>query len=256
MWLIKYQRFKAQRPQRRRCRRESAGRGMRPTGSQSSGSLQLPRPSSVPAQHGRRISPGALMFLTYLRRELRRRARQAILIALGLAIGVGLVITVTAASAGVKNAQSDVLHSLYGVGTDITVTQAPAAGAGGPGGFGFGFSGGPRSRPAPGSKFSSNRLSSGRLGPIGAGSVTSIAHLARVAAATGSLRLSAVAIPGPLRPAGAAIAAARGRPGRASTPPTPSRSPVSICRQERSVRCLPARSPRAGRSQRPTRPRT
>ena len=42
------------------------------------------------------------MFFTYLRRELRRRMRQAIFIALGLAVGVGLVITVTAASAGVE----------------------------------------------------------------------------------------------------------------------------------------------------------
>ena len=65
------------------------------------------------------------MFFTYLWRELRRRARQAIFIAMGLALGIGLVITVTAASAGVKNAQSSVLHSLYGVGTDITVTKAP-----------------------------------------------------------------------------------------------------------------------------------
>ena len=67
------------------------------------------------------------MFFTYLRRELRRRMRQAILIAFGLAVGIGLVITVTALSAGVRNAQGTVLHSLYGVGTDVTVTQAPAA---------------------------------------------------------------------------------------------------------------------------------
>ena len=67
-----------------------------------------------------------MFFITYLRRELRRRMRQAIFIALGLALGIGLVVTVTAASAGVKKAQSDVLKSLYGVGTDITVTgQAP-----------------------------------------------------------------------------------------------------------------------------------
>ncbi len=39
------------------------------------------------------------MFFTYLRRELRRRMRQAVFIALGLAVGIGLVITVTAASA-------------------------------------------------------------------------------------------------------------------------------------------------------------
>src|SRR6201993_4891016 len=78
-----------------------------------------------------------MFFFTYLARELRRRLRQAIFIALGLAIGVGLVLTVTAAAAGVKNAQADVLKGLYGVGTDITVSgAAPSAqstgGAGGP----------------------------------------------------------------------------------------------------------------------------
>ena len=40
------------------------------------------------------------MFLTYLTRELRRRGRQAFVIALGLALGIGLTITVTAASPG------------------------------------------------------------------------------------------------------------------------------------------------------------
>ena len=71
------------------------------------------------------------MFFTYLGRELRRRMRQASFIALGLAVGIGLVITVTAASSGVKDAQGTVLHSLYGVGTDITVTQAPTRGQAG-----------------------------------------------------------------------------------------------------------------------------
>jgi putative ABC transport system permease protein len=73
-----------------------------------------------------------MFFLTYLSRELRRRCRQAIFIALGLAVGVGLVITVTAASAGVRNAQASVLKGLYGVGTDITVTgkaSAPPSGS-------------------------------------------------------------------------------------------------------------------------------
>ena len=42
-----------------------------------------------------------MFFVTYLR-ELRRRMRQAIFIALGLALGVGLVVTVSAASAGIK----------------------------------------------------------------------------------------------------------------------------------------------------------
>ena len=66
-----------------------------------------------------------MFFFTYLARELRRRLWQAVFIALGLAIGVGLVLTVTAASAGVKNAQSDVLKGLYGARTDITVTGTP-----------------------------------------------------------------------------------------------------------------------------------
>jgi putative ABC transport system permease protein len=65
-----------------------------------------------------------MFFATYLRRELRRRMRQAIFVALGLAVGIGLVVTVSAASAGVKKAESSVLASLYGVGTDVTVTGA------------------------------------------------------------------------------------------------------------------------------------
>jgi putative ABC transport system permease protein len=66
-----------------------------------------------------------MFFVTYLRRELRRRMRQAVFISLGLALGVGLVIAVAAASAGVKKAESGVLSALYGVGTDVTVTGAP-----------------------------------------------------------------------------------------------------------------------------------
>jgi len=130
------------------------------------------------------------MFLTYLLRELRRRARQAILIALGLALGIGLVITVTAASSGVKNAQADVLHSLYGVGTDITVTKAPSAGSGGFGPFGFGFNSGTRTRPKAGTKVNVNRLTTGQYGPISTASVTSISHLKDVAAATGALTMN------------------------------------------------------------------
>jgi putative ABC transport system permease protein len=68
-----------------------------------------------------------MFFGTYLLRELRRRMRQSVFIALGLALGVGLVVTVAAASAGVKNAEAGVLDGLYGVGTDVTVT-GPALG--------------------------------------------------------------------------------------------------------------------------------
>ena len=130
------------------------------------------------------------MFFTYLRRELRRRMRQAIFIALGLALGVGLVITVTAASAGVKNAQGTVLHALYGVGTDVTVTKTPKAGSFTPGSFGFGFRAGTGSRPVAGTKINNNTLSaSPTLAAISSSSVATAAGLHGVAAAAGGLIL-------------------------------------------------------------------
>jgi len=132
------------------------------------------------------------MFFTYIGRELRRRMRQAIFIAIGLGLGIGLVITVTAASAGVKNAQASVLHSLYGVGTDITVTKAPTAGSTG-NGFGFGFrqSIGSTSQPKAGSKIDNNTLSAGgTLASLASSNVTSIANMDNVAAAAGGLTLN------------------------------------------------------------------
>ena len=68
------------------------------------------------------------MFFRYLARELRRRSKQALVVSLGLAVGIGLVVAVTAMATGVQQAQGTVLHSLYGVGTDITVTRASTGG--------------------------------------------------------------------------------------------------------------------------------
>ena len=82
------------------------------------------------------------MYLTYIRRELRRRFKQSLVIALGLAVGIALVVTVSSAAAGVKSAQGQVLHSLYGVGTDMTVTRSLGRGSIGPQRFG-GFGSGP-----------------------------------------------------------------------------------------------------------------
>src|ERR1035437_4504582 len=131
------------------------------------------------------------MFFTYLRRELRRRMRQAVFIALGLALGVGLVITVTAASAGVKNAQGTVLHALYGVGTDVTVTKTPAAGSFTPGSFGIGFRTGTAKRPAAGTKISTSTLAAGgTLASIGSSAVSTVSSLLNVAAAVGGLTLN------------------------------------------------------------------
>jgi ABC-type antimicrobial peptide transport system permease subunit len=139
------------------------------------------------------------MFLTYLRRELRRRVRQATMIATGLALGIGLVITVTALSAGVSNAQGQVLHSLYGEGTDITVTKAPAAGAG-TGSFGFRGSFGTQQRPAAGTKIDVDNLSNLALGSISTSSVTSVGQLSHVAAAAGGLTLTDVKVTGKIPP--------------------------------------------------------
>src|SRR5919201_947680 len=120
-----------------------------------------------------------MFFLSYLRRELRHRPRQASVIAAGLAIGIGLVIVVTAAANGVKDAQAAVLHDLYGVGTDVTVTTAvgkPPSTAQGPGAF------------SPGKHAQVvDELVGGNLGLIDASDVARVARLHHVAVATGGL---------------------------------------------------------------------
>src|SRR5215469_4199815 len=129
----------------------------------------------------RRLRKGIHMFfVTYLRRELRRRIRQTVLIAAGLAVGIGLVLTVTAASAGVRTAQASVLHALYGIGTDVTVTKAPTRGSSGPKHF---FS--------PGAKAQKQEfLGYPLLGLLNSSAVTSVSRLHGVAAAAGGLTLT------------------------------------------------------------------
>jgi putative ABC transport system permease protein len=138
------------------------------------------------------------MFLTYLWRELRRRTRQAVFIALGLALGVGLVITVTAASDGVKNSQASVLHALYGVGTDLTITQPPAQGSGGPASFSIrqqilaGYHG----ATLPGSSVSLNELLSHQYGTMRDSELTTVARQRGVTAAVGGLTLTDITVTG------------------------------------------------------------
>ncbi|MBT2499457.1 ABC transporter permease [Agromyces sp. ISL-38] len=82
------------------------------------------------------------MFITYLRRELAGRRRQTAIIAIGMALAIALVMIVSSVSSGVRDAQASVLDSVYGVGTDLTVSEEPAAPAegeaAGPGRFEFG----------------------------------------------------------------------------------------------------------------------
>lgn len=136
-----------------------------------------------------------VFFLAYLSRELRRRMRQSIVLALGLALGVGLVITVTAASSGVRDAQADVLSALYGVGTDVTVTEKPPPPS--PQSGGTRIMGGPNGtqvcnagRCTTGAQ-TVDTLTSPSYGPIDEESVGSVADLAGVSAAVGELSLTA-----------------------------------------------------------------
>jgi putative ABC transport system permease protein len=126
-------------------------------------------------------TPG-MFLLTYVRRELWHRKWQASFVACGLAVGIGLVVTVTAASAGVRDAQSAVLHALYGVGTDVTVTKAPPPAKNNGGGFIH-----------PGS--SDQHFDVLRPGPVGVlrdSDVAKVRHLPGVAAAAGGAILNNV----------------------------------------------------------------
>jgi putative ABC transport system permease protein len=169
------------------------------------------------------------MFLTYLRRELRRRMRQAIFIALGLALGIGLVITVTAASSGVSNSQGAVLHSLYGVGTDVTVTQTPTAGSGGPTRFGFG-GGNSGSKPQAGTSFSRSVLTGGGLGALPSSDVTKISGLKDVSATAGALTLTDLKVSGTINAgsSGTGSAGAAGATGGNSSIKTSSFSVTGV----------------------------
>ncbi|WP_312675244.1 ABC transporter permease [Microbacterium sp.] len=66
------------------------------------------------------------MYGRYLRRELAGRKKQTAIVAIGLAIAIGLVIVVNALTTGVRDAQTQSLAAVYGVGTDLTVTGAAA----------------------------------------------------------------------------------------------------------------------------------
>lgn len=135
------------------------------------------------------------MFWTYLSSELRRRKRQAIVVALGLAVGIALVMVVSSLSSGVSDAQSTVLHRLYGVGTDVTVTKSPTAGSGSP----FRFGVGPRPNTSSGRRFSRDRVfvSPGE-GTLSTSALSRIAGLTHVSAASGGLTLSAIHFSGTL----------------------------------------------------------
>ncbi|MCU1478612.1 MAG: Membrane protein [Subtercola sp.] len=72
------------------------------------------------------------MWLGYVFRELGQRRRQAAAVVAGIGVAVAVVVVISGVSQGLKSAQTDALASLYGVGTDVTVTKATPPGSGAP----------------------------------------------------------------------------------------------------------------------------
>ncbi|PZE85071.1 ABC transporter permease [Curtobacterium sp. MCBD17_032] len=139
------------------------------------------------------------MFLTYLRRELTNRRKQTVVIAVGMALAIALVVIVSSIASGVQSAQASVLQSVYGVGTDITVTktETPTSSSTGRPSFDFGAdpSGGNSSDGGSTDDDGSTDLSQSRLavsrgaGTLSATDVETVAGTDGVAAATGVLTL-------------------------------------------------------------------
>lgn len=130
------------------------------------------------------------MYGTYLRRELVGRKKQTIIVATGLAIAIALVIVVDALSAGVRDAQTAALSSVYGVGTDLTVTGA-AAEPGQGGGPRFEFDEGSGESTDGTTTLNSSRLMTDPLrGTLDASAVGTAAGVDGVEAVTGALSLT------------------------------------------------------------------
>ena len=142
------------------------------------------------------------MFFTYLRRELAGRRRQTAIVAIGMALAIALVMIVNSVASGVRDAQASVLESVYGVGTDLTVSQDPAppeegeAGAG-PGRFEFGADDGTTSGDS--TELSQSRLTAGfGSTTFDAAALDTVADLDGVAAASAALSLTNMTFSGEL----------------------------------------------------------
>ncbi|MEV0525403.1 ABC transporter permease [Streptomyces sp. NPDC050439] len=136
------------------------------------------------------------MFFTYLRRELRRRRKAALVVASGLALGIALVIVVSSVSSGMEQAQGKVLQSLYGLGTDMTVTKAAT-----PPEEGGGQAGRPRFKfdakdAEDGKEQSSDRVMVQGFETLSSSTVTKVGRQSGVADAVGGLSLQVMKVNG------------------------------------------------------------
>lgn len=150
--------------------------------------------------------------MTYLRRELRHRRKQTAVVAVGLAVAIALVIVVSSVSTGVRDAQASVLESVYGVGTDVTVTQTAEPGAGGGGRFDFGEDQGSTDDDG-GTQLSQDRLGVQRgTASFAADALATVTGLDHVTSATATLSLENTSFSGELPQAGTG--------GEPTAPPT------------------------------------
>jgi ABC-type lipoprotein release transport system permease subunit len=157
------------------------------------------------------------MFLTYIRRELRRRRKQAIVVASGLGLGIGLVVTVSAMADGVREAQGGVLRSLYGVGTDATVTTPAQPGEGGQARFGLNTG----NEAQQGEDFGRDRLlAEPGLGVMSDEDVAAISELSGVESVSGGLSLTSIHLEGTF--------AERPEPGTSDPGEVPTVAPVDV----------------------------
>jgi ABC-type antimicrobial peptide transport system permease subunit len=140
------------------------------------------------------------MYITYLRRELAGRKKQTIVVAAGLAIAIALVIVVNSLAAGVRDAQTQALQSVYGVGTDLTVEGAQAGpGAVGDGGrFEFGQDGGATAEDGTTSLSQSRLMMDMMRGTLDAAALETVAGVDGVAAVSGALSLTNTTFDGEL----------------------------------------------------------
>lgn len=155
------------------------------------------------------------MYATYLRRELAGRRKQTIIVAAGLAVAIALVIVVNALAAGVRDAQAQALESIYGVGTDLTVTGAAAEpGEGGGPRFEFDEDGGQTGDDGATQLSQSRLVTAPMRGTLEASVLEAVAGVDGVAAASGALSLTNMTFSGEL-PEAPTDAAEGGQPGQA-----------------------------------------
>lgn len=143
--------------------------------------------------------------MTYLRRELAGRKKQTIIVAAGLAIAIALVMIVNSLAAGVRDAQAQALESVYGVGTDLTVTGAMAEPGQGGARFEFGEDGGETAEDGTTELSQSRLVTEPMRSTLDAATLDTVMGVDGVAAASAALSLTDMTFSGelPQRPDGA-----------------------------------------------------